>query len=141
MAMNFGGDPEEDKIIADINMTPLIDIMLVLLILFMVTSSMSLESGLDVELPQVSGGTESKEGTAVIISLDQQGRMSIQGRPSQMSSLKEDLQLAMKEANTGLVILEGDKSSKLGNAVVIMDIAKAAGATKFAISAEGESTP
>ena len=58
-----------------------------------------------------------------------------------MSSLKEDLQLAMKEANTGLVILEGDKSSKLGNAVVIMDIAKAAGATKFAIAAEGESTP
>jgi biopolymer transport protein ExbD len=139
MAMNFGGNnDEEENIIADINMTPLIDIMLVLLILFMVTSSMSLESGLDVELPQISGGTESKEGTAVIISLDQQGSLSVQGQNSSMETLKRDLQSAMKEANTGLVILEGDKSSKLGSAVVIMDIAKSAGASKFAIAAEAE---
>ncbi len=138
MAMNFGDDDGEEKIIADINMTPLIDIMLVLLILFMVTSSMSLESGLDVELPQVSGGTDSKEGSAVIISLDEQGSLSVQGQASDMTRLKEDLMAAIKEAGTGLVILEGDKASKLGSAVVIMDIAKAAGATKFAIAAEAE---
>ncbi len=138
MAMNFG-DGDEDKIIADINMTPLIDIMLVLLILFMVTSSISLESGLDVELPQVAaGGTQSQEGTAVIISLDEKGSLSIQGQASSMATLREDIQTAMKEAGTTLVILEGDKSSKLGNAVVIMDIAKAAGASKFAIAAEAQ---
>ncbi len=138
MSMNFGDDDGEEKIIADINMTPLIDIMLVLLILFMVTSSMSLESGLDVELPQISGGTEAKEGSAVIISLDEQGSLSVQGQASDMSRLREDLINAIKEAGTGLVILEGDKASKLGSAVVIMDIAKAAGATKFAIAAEAE---
>lgn len=138
MAMNFGDDDGEEKIIADINMTPLIDIMLVLLILFMVTSSMSLESGLDVELPQVTGGTESKEGSAVIISLDEQGSLSVQGQATDMSRLKEDLTAAIKDAGTGLVILEGDKASKLGSAVVIMDIAKAAGATKFAIAAEAD---
>ena len=139
MSMNFGDGDDDENIIAEINMTPLIDIMLVLLILFMVTSSMSLESGLDVELPQVSGGTQSKEGSAVIISLDPQGKLSVQGKPSQMATLKEDLRVAMKEAATGLVILEGDKSSRLGSAVVIMDIAKSAGASKFAIAAEGES--
>lgn len=138
MAMNFGDDDGEEKIIADINMTPLIDIMLVLLILFMVTSSMSLESGLDVDLPQVAGSTESKEGSAVIISLDEFGSLSVQGRPSNMTRLKEDLEAAIKHEGTQLVILEGDKASKLGSAVVIMDIAKNAGAVKFAIAAEAQ---
>lgn len=138
MSMNFGDDGDDEKIIADINMTPLIDIMLVLLIVFMVTSSMSLESGLDVELPQVAGKTEAKEGSAVIISLDEQGSLSVQGKKTSMDELHERLQQAMREENTDLVILEGDKQSRLGNAVVIMDIAKAAGAGKFAIAAEAE---
>ena len=138
MSMNFGDDGDDEKIIADINMTPLIDIMLVLLIVFMVTSSMSLESGLDVELPQIAGKTEAKEGSAVIISLDEQGSLSVQGKKTSMDELHERLQQAMRQENTDLVILEGDKQSRLGNAVVIMDIAKAAGAGKFAIAAEAE---
>lgn len=138
MAMNMGDSDDEEKIIADINMTPFIDIMLVLLIVFMVTSSMSLESGLDVDLPQVAGGTEAKEGSAVIISLDESGSLSVQGHPSDMTRLKEDIEAAIKHEGTDLVILEGDKASKLGSAVVIMDIAKSAGAIKFAIAAESQ---
>ncbi len=134
MAINLGDDDEQ--IMAEINMTPLIDIMLVLLILFMVTSSVSLESGLDVELPQVAGSTESKEGSAVIISLNDQGELSVQGKRVDFPNLGEAIKEAMVTEKSGLVILEGDRKSKLGNAVQIMDIAKAAGATKFAIAAE-----
>lgn len=138
MAINLGDD--NDEIIAEINMTPLIDIMLVLLILFMVTSSVSLESGLDVELPQVAGKTESKEGSAVIISLDGAGGISVQGKSANLENLQEVITEALKRESTGLVILEGDRKSRLGNAVQIMDIAKAAGAARFAIAAEsGES--
>lgn len=134
MAIHLGDD--DDQIMADINMTPLIDIMLVLLILFMVTSSVSLESGLDVELPQVAGNTENKEGSAVIISLDSTGQLSVQGKRTPLENLGPAIKDAMVTEKTGLVILEGDRKSKLGNAVQIMDIAKAAGATKFAIAAE-----
>jgi biopolymer transport protein ExbD len=137
MAIHLGGgNGDDDQIMADINMTPLIDIMLVLLILFMVTSSVSLESGLDVDLPEVAGQTEAQEGTAVIISLDNSGSLSVQGRPSQMETLGQDIRAALESEKTGLVILEGDRQAKLGNAVQIMDIAKAAGAKKFAIAAE-----
>lgn len=136
MAIHLGDD--EDDIVAEINMTPLIDIMLVLLILFMVTSSVSLESGLDVELPQVAGKTEQQEGSAVIISLDNNGNLSVQGKATSMDDLEATIKEAMEHEKTGLVILEGDKKSRLGNAVLIMDIAKAAGATKFAIAAEGK---
>ena len=53
MAMNINqGSGDEENIVAEINMTPLIDIMLVLLIIFMVTSTAALESGLDIELPK-----------------------------------------------------------------------------------------
>lgn len=134
MAIHLGDD--EEDIVAEINMTPLIDIMLVLLILFMVTSSVSLESGLDVELPQVAGKTEKNEGSAVIISLDNEGRLSVQGNPTDMDNLEQAIKTAMENEKTGLVILEGDRKSRLGNAVQIMDIAKAAGAQKFAIAAE-----
>jgi biopolymer transport protein ExbD len=134
-------DDEDDKIMAEINMTPLIDIMLVLLILFMVTSSVSLESGLDVELPQITGNTESKEGSAVIISLDNEGNLSVQGNKTTLENLGEVIKEAMVTEKTGLVILEGDRQSKLGNAVQIMDIAKAAGALKFAIAAESGEGP
>lgn len=134
MAIHLGDDDEQ--IMAEINMTPLIDIMLVLLILFMVTSSVSLESGLDVELPQVAGNTENKEGSAVIISLNDQGELSVQGKRIEFAELSDAIKEAMATEKTGLVILEGDRKSKLGNAVQIMDIAKAAGALKFAIAAE-----
>ena len=129
-------DSDDEKIISDINMTPLIDIMLVLLILFMVTSSMSLESGLDVELPQVKGKTGETEGSAVIISLSDNAELSVQGKKVSMQDLEVAIKDALVSEKTGLVILEGDKQSNLGNAVEIMDIAKAAGALKFAIAAE-----
>lgn len=135
MALRF--DHDDDDINAEINVTPLIDIMLVLLILFMVTSSVSLESGLDVELPQTSGTSSSEKSGAVIITLASDGRISVQGRLVNTNELQAEIGAALKAENTGLVILEGDKAAELGSAVSVMDIAKAAGATQFAIAAEG----
>ncbi len=131
-------EEENDEIVSDINMTPLIDIMLVLLILFMVTSSIALESGLDVDLPKISGETNNVEGSAVIISLNNDGELSVQGKTATMDTLQETVAKALREEKTSLVILEGDEKAKLGNAVQIMDLAKAAGARKFAIAAEAE---
>jgi len=134
MAINL--DDQEDEIVADINMTPLIDIMLVLLILFMVTSSIALESGLDVDLPQVSNETEKKEGGFVIISLKNQENLSVQGVKTSLGDLKQRIEEALKRENTKLVILEGDRKARLGLTVKVMDIAKLAGAQKFSIAAE-----
>lgn len=131
-------DDENEEIVSDINMTPLIDIMLVLLILFMVTSSIALESGLDVDLPKITGKTKDVEGSAVIISMNNDGELSVQGKATTMEALKEAVANALKTEKTSLVILEGDEKAKLGNAVKIMDLAKAAGALKFAIAAESE---
>jgi len=137
MAINLK-DNKEDEILADINMTPLIDIMLVLLIIFMVTSSIALESGLDIQLPQTTSKTTAQDGKAVIVSLSKEGLISVQGVQVDFSALQENIAAAIKSANSELVIFEGDQKSELGMAIEIMDIAKAAGATRFAIAADGE---
>ena len=133
-----GGNKDQDEIMAEINMTPLIDIMLVLLIIFMVTSSVSLESGLDIDLPKTSSQTSTQEGEAVIISLDQAGMLSVQGQKVVLENLELAVTQALKEANTKTVIFEGDQKATLGRAIEIMDLAKKAGADKFAIAAQGQ---
>lgn len=135
MSLKF--DQDDENIMSEINMTPLIDIMLVLLIIFMVTSSVSLESGLDIDLPETNSTSEkSSENNVVIVSLSKDGSVSVQGKIIEEKNLQESISIALKEEKTTTIILEGDRASELGNAVQIMDIAKQAGALKFAIAAE-----
>lgn len=136
MAMNNKNNPDSEDIVAEINMTPLIDIMLVLLIIFMVTSSLSLESGLQIDVPKVEKTENSSESNAIIVSLTNDGRIAVQGQVVEMNALKESIAQALKKEGTEMVVLEGDKASSLGAAVEIIDIAKSAGASKFAIAAE-----
>lgn len=131
-------DNDNDKIMSEINMTPLIDIMLVLLIIFMVTSSVSLESGLNIDLPKTKSQTSSKEGKAVLVSLDRHGSISVQGKEVDLTGLKDAISEALHNDKTSLVVFEGDKESNLGKTIEIMDIAKMAGAEKFAIATEGD---
>ncbi len=138
MAIKMNNNENDDKILSEINMTPLIDIMLVLLIIFMVTSSISLESGLDIDIPKTSSKTNANEGNSIIISLNKSGKIFVQGQSATLENLEKLVKKAMAVANSKLVVLEGDSSSTLGIAINIMDIAKRAGATKFAIAADQE---
>lgn len=135
--MAFNQNNGDEEIVSEINLTPLIDIMLVLLIIFMVTSSVSLESGLDIDLPKTAAKTDSKEGNAVIISVNALGEIYVQGTQTTIETLGAEITKALKTEGTGLVILEGDKNSTLEKAIQIMDTAKKAGAEKFAIAAQG----
>ena len=135
--MSIKGERQDDEIMAEINMTPLIDVMLVLLILFMVTSSISLDSGFDVDLPKAVGkSTSSKESSAVIVTLLEDGRSAVRGKVVPFDNIKEEIATALAEEETDLVILEGDRSSNFGSAVSLMDLAREAGATRFAIAAQ-----
>ena len=136
MSMNNKQDP--DEIVADINMTPLIDVMLVLLIIFMVTSSAAIESGLDINLPEASSVT-SKEKSNLIVSLNQQGLVAVAGKIVDKTQLRESITKALAELKTDSVILEGDGASSLNSAFEIMEIAKNAGAKEISIAAKQKS--
>lgn len=137
-SQNNSGDDE--AIVAEINMTPLIDIMLVLLIIFMVTSTAALESGLDIELPKTSITNEKKQDEILIISLGKDGSVALQGKAVKEEELSAAIAAKLLELKTEAVILEGDSSAFLGKAVEIMDMAKQAGAKSFSIAAEEDRT-
>jgi biopolymer transport protein ExbD len=142
MAMNMNqGSDDDEKIVAEINMTPLIDIMLVLLIIFMVTSTAALESGLDIELPKTQITNEKKQDEILMITLDKDGKVSIQGKIVADQDLPMKIANTLKELKTESVILEGDTKAFLGKAVELMDLAKAAGAKNFSIAAEEKPNP
>ena len=137
--MSFNSPHNDEDINAEINVTPLIDIMLVLLIVFMVTSSVSLESGLDIDHPEASNTAKTETPLAVIISLGSDGKISVSGNVVAIDQLEEAIRVALVSEKTALVILEGDRAADLGSVVKVMDIAKLAGAKQFAIASESNS--
>jgi biopolymer transport protein ExbD len=133
MAMKTGGG--DDDINAEINMTPLIDIMLVLLIIFMVSSSAAIESGLDVNLPEVNAVSD-KTDAILVISLNKEGQVAVQGEMTPPEALRDKIAAKLAELKTEAVILEGDGESQLNETMAVMDTAKMAGAKTFSIAAK-----
>lgn len=128
---NYG----QDEIVADINMTPLIDIMLVLLIIFMVSSSAAVESGLDVSLPEASKVGGVAEGN-VTITVSTSGEISVGGERVSKDTLREKITQDLSTRKSKTVVLEGDGELTLTKTIEIIDIARAAGAEDFSIAAK-----
>jgi len=126
---------DQDDIVADINMTPLIDIMLVLLIIFMVSSSAAIESGLDVTLPEANSVSD-KTDAILVVSLSKTGDVAIQGSLVKPMELKDKIAAGLLALKTESVILEGDGETSLSKAMEVMDVAKLAGAKNFSIAAK-----
>jgi biopolymer transport protein ExbD len=135
MAANLNRD--QDEIVSDINMTPLIDIMLVLLIIFMVSSSAAIESGLNVNLPE-SNATAEAPAQSLIISMNQQGQLYVAGEPVSMDQLKQKVTEGLANMKSSTVILEGDGQASLSSAFDVMNIAREAGAKDFSIAARAK---
>ena len=132
-----GGESEEADIVAEINITPLTDIFLVLLIIFMVTSSVMTNSGVDVNLPQASPATSEAQPEGVVVTLLPAGAMQVNGnavKSGDYEKLEATLKNVFSQTKSRLVILEGDREAYLGSAIEVMDAARKAGAEKFAIA-------
>lgn len=146
MAMRLGGksgsgDEEDSEIMAEINITPLTDIFLVLLIIFMVTSSVLTNNGVDVNLPQASPETSQAQPEGIVVSLLPRGKMAVNGQTFEsgdFGTLEASLKKAFSMTKSRLVILEGDREAFLGSAIQVMDTARHAGAEKFAIATSPE---
>jgi biopolymer transport protein ExbD len=132
---------EETPILSEINITPLTDIFLVLLIIFMVTTSIANQMGVEVNLPKASPATAQAQPEGVIITLMSGGRMQVNGHSIQAGdyeTMKTTLTQAFTQTSSRLVILEGDRESYLGSAIEVMDEARKAGAAQFAIATDPE---
>jgi biopolymer transport protein ExbD len=126
------GDHSEQPIVAEINVTPLTDIFLVLLIIFMVTSTALTQQGTKVNLPRAGAGGAEPSGIIVTATADH--RIELNGKPVDLDGLRPALLAAFQKGSERNVILQGDRNVVLEQAVQIMTIAKEAGADKIAIA-------
>lgn len=125
-------------IFSEINITPLVDVFLVLLIIFMVTSSVMSQLSVQVQLPQMSQeGLQAtpKKPESVVMTLKPDGEVLINAEPvSGPEDFDSRMRAALEAASGKTVILEGDKGALLGTAMDWIDRAKKAGAQGFAIA-------
>ncbi len=117
----------------EINITPLTDIFLVLLIIFMVTSSVMVESATHVNLPQAQN--TSPENKGVIVTYTANHELFVNSKDVPERDLEPALSDALKRVDAKIVIFQGDRTVLLGDMEKILDIAKAAGAAQIAIAA------
>jgi len=121
-----------DDIVAEINITPLTDIFLVLLIIFMVTTSVISSQGKNVDLPSSAVATQTPAGVTVTITSEEE--IAVDGTVVTQEQLKPALEAALAKAKEKIVILRGDREVVLGQAVGVLDVAQEAGAKGIALA-------
>ncbi len=119
-------------IIAEINVTPLVDIMLVLLIIFMLTANLIAKQAIEVELPRASQST-SLNPTTLAITLTRDGSLFLNGKPTTPVALREAVQGSVAKDPKTQAIISGDKSVSHGRVVWVLDVVKSLGVASFAI--------
>lgn len=121
--------------ISGINVTPLVDITLVLLIIFMVTATYIVRESIEVELPRAAHGGESV-GVMLNIVLDREGKVFVDGVESDIDGLKRKVAEAVEKDKEARAIISADKMAFHGAVVHIIDTIKGAGIAHFAINIE-----
>jgi len=134
-------DVEEDAI-TGINVTPLVDITLVLLIIFMVTARFISEPSLGVNLPKASASASTKqEDNRVYLTLNTKKQIFLNNAPVNEQELAAKIQQLLKEKPNLSLVLRADKDVSHGDVMRVLDIVREQGVTQFGIAVEGKPNP
>ena len=126
---------QDDEGINGINVTPLVDITLVLLIIFMVTASYIVKETIEIELPRAAHGGETVQKTfALLVTKD--GKTYLNGAPVDDAGLIGAVQDARSKGEDVQAIVGADKNATHGMVTHLLDVLKGAGVLKFAIQIE-----
>jgi biopolymer transport protein ExbD len=125
----------DDGVVTGINVTPLVDIMLVLLIVFMVTAHFVQDSGLKINLPK-SVTAEAAVAASLSVTMDHSGQLRLLDRPIDLNGLKSNLERE-SSVNPGVrVSLAADQNLPYRDIVRVLDVIKQSGVTRVALASE-----
>lgn len=131
MAAKISGDNDEP--ISDINIVPFVDIILVVLIIFMITTPFIVKPSINVNLPKAASGEESIP-SQMNLTLTAKGDLLLNGQPATKEQVAEFAKKAISDKPETQAIIAADKDVPHGEVVGIIDTIKGAGVTKFAIT-------
>ena len=123
---------------AEVNLTPLIDIVFQLLIFFLITTTFVQNPGIDVELPKASAEPVQSEKDSVIIAVTKEGRIVHEGSVVSDDELMTRLGSHFEQRPTAVVIVQADTDTSHGKVVEVMDVARRVGFQSLAIATMAE---
>ncbi len=133
--MAGGADDGADGAFSGINVTPLVDVMLVLLVIFMVTAPM-MQQGVAVDLPNAAGAALPQEDTVIIVSVTVDGQLFLNDTKMDLGALTDRLLAIREEKPLTVVYLRADNDASYGNVVSVMAALKRAGVEKLGMITE-----
>ena len=119
---------------SSIDLTPMLDVVFIMLIFFIVTTSFVKESGIDVSRPSAKTA-EQKQRASILVAITHSGEIWIQRRKVDIGSVRANIERLHAESPEGTVVIQADKRSKTGLLVTVMDQIKLAGVDRISIAA------
>ena len=133
MAGSSAGDRD---FMTDINVTPLVDVMLVLLVVLMVTTSFAVSQSLAVTLPQATGGAEGKRSLTLVISAE--GQWSLDGEEVTQEQLRARMLTLVGGGVEPQLMIAADGAARHREVVAVMDLARGAGVRHLSVGVQPE---
>lgn len=118
---------------AKLDMAPLMDMIFILLIFFIVTTSFVKESGVTINRP-VAKSSETKEKTNMVIGVTKEGQVHIEGQIIDIRSVRAKMERFLAEMPEGSVVIAADKQSYSGTVIQVLDACRLAGIKKLSVA-------
>jgi len=121
----------------EVNLTPMLDVVFILLIFFIVTASFVKESGMDINRPDAAMAVRKERGN-ILVAITPTGQIWIDRRQVDVRAVRANIERLHAENPQGAVVIQADRDSKNGLLVEVMDAAKLAGVESISIAADVE---
>ena len=119
----------------EVDLTPMLDVVFIMLIFFIVTASFVKESGIDINRPNAATAVKKERGN-ILVAITPSGQIWIDRRQVDIRAVRANIERLHAENPQGAVVIQADSESKNGLLVAVMDAAKLAGVENISIAAE-----
>ena len=133
--MNFR-PPHRQRRTTEVNLTPLVDVVFILLIFFLITSTFVQNPGIEVDLPEATNAPGADTERSLVLGLTTEGRIIYQGQARSLTELEDILNTQFSEDSSQTIVLQADRDTAHGKVVEVMDVARQSGFERLAIATE-----
>ncbi len=138
--MAASAQSDSDDEITGINVTPLVDIVLVLLIIFMVTANFIVRDTIEIDAPRAANGGETVQGLLNVV-MDKDAKLFLDGSPVTEDAMKTLVSEALAKDKDTRAIVSADQSLNYGKVMHLIDVVKGMGIAKFALNVQKDVAP